>query len=198
MGSRGFLPPPRAKTKLLRVLSSAVSATVPSPYLAYMVQSCPLYSDAGGQGEAGACPGHLTQRRQRPTALSVFCRGRRRRRGRGRRRRLLGARGFLHPAAELWSFPHLLHRSGLGDCPGSSAGFGVNPGRERAERLDWPLSRGVCWGKDPGPQALLPRGSGAQVPAPPSPSLQKSGSQPSCVSQASCSSFPRHQPWRGV
>ena len=34
MGSRGFLPPPRAKTKLLRVLSSAVSATVPSPYLA--------------------------------------------------------------------------------------------------------------------------------------------------------------------
>ena len=43
------------------------------------------------------------------------------------------------------------------DCPGSSAGFGVNPGRERAERLDWPLSRGVCWGKDPGPQALLPQ-----------------------------------------
>ena len=42
-------------------------------YMSYMVQSCPLYSDAGGQGEAGACPGHLTQRRQRPTALSVFC-----------------------------------------------------------------------------------------------------------------------------
>lgn len=84
-------------------------------------------------------------------------RGRRRRRRRGRRRWLLGARGFLHPAAELRSFPHLLHRSGLGECPGSSAGFGVNPGRERAERLDWLLSRGVCWGKDPGSQALLPR-----------------------------------------
>lgn len=84
-------------------------------------------------------------------------RRRRRRRRRGRRRWLLGARGFLHPAAELRSFPHLLHRSGLGECPGSSAGFGVNPGRERAERLDWLLSRGVCWGKDPGSQALLPR-----------------------------------------
>jgi len=40
--------------------------------MSYMVQSCPLYSDAGGQGEAGACPGHLTQRRQRPEALCVF------------------------------------------------------------------------------------------------------------------------------
>lgn len=33
-GIQGFLPPPRPKTKLLRVLSSAVSAIVPSPYFA--------------------------------------------------------------------------------------------------------------------------------------------------------------------
>ena len=56
MGSRGFLPPPRAETKLLRVLSSAVSATVPSPYLAEsqihwiqraaLLGSCPELSSA--------------------------------------------------------------------------------------------------------------------------------------------------------